>query len=137
MTRPYRALRRDSLCHFHLHSLLQNRASPRLVRKRVPPLKNGVLQCSHKLNVVPVAIIRAAYPSRVRRHVRENMRAIYVQCRDLPGTAPAVPGQIPADEAEGPAVAGILQITPPRASQRAVIGKLPRGDEACAIFANR
>jgi hypothetical protein len=58
---PYRALRRDSLCHFHLHSLLQNRASPRLVRKRVPPLRNGVLQCPQMLNVVPVAIMRAAY----------------------------------------------------------------------------
>jgi len=47
MLAPYRALRRDSLCHFHLHALLQNRASPRLLRKRVPPpgicdKRNGV-----------------------------------------------------------------------------------------------
>jgi hypothetical protein len=81
---------------------------------------------------------RVAYPSRVRRHVRENMRAIYVQCQDnLPGTAGAVPGQIPANEAEKPAAASVLQITPPLASQRAVIGKLPRGDEVYAIFASR
>src|SRR5215472_18874896 len=51
---------RDSLCHLHLHSSLQNLASPRLVRKRTPPLKNGDLQCSHILNVVPVAFMRAA-----------------------------------------------------------------------------
>jgi hypothetical protein len=35
---PSLALRRVSLCHFHLHALLQNRASPRLARKRMPPL---------------------------------------------------------------------------------------------------
>src|SRR6516162_8798518 len=59
----YRALRRDSLCHLHLHSSLQNLASPRLARKRTPPLKNGDLQCSHILNVVPVAFMRAAVNS--------------------------------------------------------------------------
>src|SRR5215831_12507207 len=55
------ALRRISLWCFHRHSLPQNRASPRFLSRPEPPLRNGVLQCSQVLKIVPVAAMRAAY----------------------------------------------------------------------------
>src|SRR5262245_47976618 len=54
-------LRRISLWCLQRHSLLQNRASPRFLSRPEPPLRNGELQCSQVLNVVPVVAMRAAY----------------------------------------------------------------------------
>ena len=56
---------------------------------------------------------RIAYPTRVRRHIRENMRPIYVKCRyDCLYPATAQECQSSSDEAETPASAEVLRISP-------------------------